>query len=100
MIFSNPIFIKVLIIAIIIGLWIISICIVWSWRYRKGYTDCIQNIRAKKKARREHSRTFKNGEVRVLKFNNKPGEFSTVRVVSTHKPKLEKKVTRNDRRPC
>lgn len=90
-VFSNPIFIRI-VIAIGITIWWVGTCwIAHIYGYRRGYTNCLNNMRAKRQARRKPAR---KGDIRVLnpvEPRKRYAEAESVRIVATHttRPKEE-----------
>ena len=87
-IFSNPIFIRVIMIIGIVIVWVGTCWMTYIYGHRRGYTKCMNNIRAKRRARRKPTR---DGDIRVLnpvEPRKRYAEAESVRIVATHAPKL------------
>lgn len=88
-IFSNPIFIRVIIAIGVVALWIGSCWFTYIRGHRRGYTDCLIKMRSKRRSQRKLAR---NGDIRILnptEPRKRYAEAESVRVVATHAPKLE-----------
>lgn len=88
-IFSNPIFIKVIIVIGVAVLWIGTCWITYIYGHRCGYTECMDNIRSKRRARRKPAR---DGDIRVLnpvEPRKRYAEAESVRIIATHAPRFE-----------
>ena len=90
-IFSNPIFIRVMIAIGITLLWITSCWIAYIYGHRHGYTDCLNKIRAnKRQSRRKPTRDRDIHVQNPVEPRKRCAEAESVRVVATHAPRLEK----------
>ena len=92
-IFSNPIFIKVIIAIGVVVLWIGTCWVAYIYGNRRGYTECMDNVRAKRRARRKPTQ---DGNIRVLnpvEPRKRYTEAENVRIVSTHAPRFEEEDT-------
>ena len=62
-IFSDPIFIKSIIAIGVTIVWIITCWVAYIYGHRRGYAECMNKVRAKRRTRRK---PIQNGSVRVL----------------------------------
>ena len=89
-IFSNPIFIKVI---IVIGVSILCVGICWIayiYGHRCGYEECMNDIRAKRRARRKPTQDSDIHVLNPVEPRKHYTEAESVRIVATHAPRLEK----------
>lgn len=92
-IFSNPMFIQGMIAIGITMLWIITCWVAYIYGRHRGYKDCLKRIGAKRRSRRRPTR---EGDIRVLnpvEPRKRYAEAESVRVVSTHAPRLREECT-------
>jgi len=93
-IFSNPIFINVILAIGVAVLWIGSCRVYYNYGRRRGYTECMDNVRmnnvrAKRRSRRKSSQ---NSDIRVLnpvEPRKRYAEAESVRIVATRAPRFE-----------
>lgn len=88
-IFSDPIFIIVIITIGIAVLWIGTCWIAYIYGHRRGHKECMDNVRSKRRARHKSTR---DGDVRILNSEEPHRHYTeaeSVRVVATHAPRSE-----------
>ena len=88
-IFSNPIFINVIMAIGVAVLWIGSCRVYYIYGRRRGYTDCLKKIGVKRRSRHKPTQ---EGDIRVLNSTEPRkhyAEAESVRVVATHAPRLK-----------
>lgn len=93
LIFSNPIFIKIIIAIGVAALLVGTCCLTYIYAYRRGHTDCRNNSRAKRRARHKSTR---DGDIRVLNSiepRKRYAEAESVRIIATHAPKIKEEDT-------
>ena len=92
-IFSNPIFINVIMAIGVAVLWIGSCRVYYNYGRRRGYTDCLKKIGVKRRSRRRPTR---EEDIRVLnpvEPRKHYAEAESVRIVATHAPRLREEST-------
>lgn len=93
LVFSNPTSIKVIIAIGVAILWIGTGWITYIYGHRRGYAECMNKVRAKRRVQRK---PIQNGDIRVLnpvEPRKRYTEAENVRIVSTHAPRFEEEDT-------
>lgn len=90
MLTSNHIIVIVIVSLIVAALWVISCWAIYFYGHRRGYDECLTNIRTKKRIRRKQP---KADDIRVLEpvsgAKRHYAEAESVRIVGTRPPRDE-----------
>lgn len=92
-IFSNPIFIRVIIVIGVAVLWISTCWISYIYGHHRGYTERINYVRAKRRARRKSTQYGNIHVLNPIETCKHYAEAESVRIVATHAPRFEEKDT-------